>query len=227
MTPPPRRTPQSSTTTFLQALTAPNKIQDVDVFFENAGIAASQMETSLSTIIKTTEKQSKTDRGLCRSDVYIENISSDNIYTNIINNYYHYKTKKKKTGFNVDCVETVNRLSNLAADESEIISSNLKRISKALQNLSIAYSNTSTYHMNIFSEFWKQCMKRAESVQFALNHRLQILYDYDQSCKSTQKRITNIERLKSSSNIRQDKVEIALEELAEVNIDCCAGLFDY
>lgn len=55
-------------------------------------------------------------------------------------------------------------------------------------------------------------------MQAALNYRLEALQDYDGACKTTQKKLQAIDRLRSSSRIQQDKVDGALEDLQEVSV---------
>jgi hypothetical protein len=41
------------------------------------------------------------------------------------------------------------------------------------------------------------------------------LVAYDHACKATQKKLASIDKLRSTVNIKQDKVDVAIEELAE------------
>ena len=64
-----------------------------------------------------------------------------------------------------------------------------------------------------------QCMmilRGAESAQSALNNRLDALQDYDQACKNTMKKLSQMDRMRNSTNLKQDKVDAALEELTQV-----------
>lgn len=53
--------------------------------------------------------------------------------------------------------------------------------------------------------------------QETLQHRTQVLEDYQSAVKATIAKRRNIERLKASSNIRPDKVDEALEDMEEAN----------
>ncbi|KAJ3210275.1 Vacuolar protein sorting-associated protein 17 [Dinochytrium kinnereticum] len=102
------------------------------------------------------------------------------------------KAGKVERAYATTCVDVCSRLLNLGDEEPEQISSSLKKLAKHFQLLETAYSS-----------------------QVALNNRVNVLSDYEASCKSTQRKIQVIEKLKASSSIRQDKVDSALEDLTE------------
>ena len=49
-----------------------------------------------------------------------------------------------------------------------------------------------------------------------MDFRIQALQSYESSCKTTQKKVQVLERLKSSSTIKQEKVDVALDDLIQV-----------
>ncbi|KAG9104204.1 Vacuolar protein sorting-associated protein 17 [Ceratobasidium sp. 370] len=57
----------------------------------------------------------------------------------------------------------------------------------------------------------------AKAAKETLQHRTQVLEDYQSAVKATIAKRRNIERLKASSNIRPDKVDEALEDMEEAN----------
>jgi hypothetical protein len=48
-----------------------------------------------------------------------------------------------------------------------------------------------------------------------LDFRRGNLVAYDQACKDTQRKLASIDKLRAAVNIKQDKVDVAIEELAE------------
>lgn len=50
----------------------------------------------------------------------------------------------------------------------------------------------------------------------ALDYRRVLLQTYENSCKSTQKRIVAMERLRTARTIQQEKVDLAVEDMATV-----------
>ncbi|KAJ3329095.1 hypothetical protein HDU91_003933, partial [Kappamyces sp. JEL0680] len=50
----------------------------------------------------------------------------------------------------------------------------------------------------------------------ALDFRITVLQDYEDACKNTQKRLVSMDQLRASRNIKQEKVDAALEEMTVV-----------
>jgi hypothetical protein len=74
----------------------------------------------------------------------------------------------------------------------------------------------SQFHTDVLLAHMEYHAKSNQAVLFSLESRISALNNYETSCKATQKKVVAIEKLKSSSNIKQDKVEAALDELTEV-----------
>ncbi|KAJ1561268.1 hypothetical protein HK405_004426 [Cladochytrium tenue] len=73
----------------------------------------------------------------------------------------------------------------------------------------------SSYLVNTGAEVFATHEKSAQSALRVLNNRLQKLADYDQACKSTQKKLLAIDKLRGSSSIRHDRVDSSLDDLKE------------
>ncbi|EGF81589.1 hypothetical protein BATDEDRAFT_87677 [Batrachochytrium dendrobatidis JAM81] len=71
------------------------------------------------------------------------------------------------------------------------------------------------YRQNVLNDQCLLLLRSNMGAQTSLNHRSSALVSYEASCKNTQKKMQAMERLRTSSSIRQDKVDAALDELAD------------
>ncbi|KAJ3106837.1 Vacuolar protein sorting-associated protein 17 [Phlyctochytrium planicorne] len=125
------------------------------------------------------------------------------------------KAGKAEKAYASACLDVCARLVTVADEEPEPISSNLKKLSKHFQLMESGYSSQAAYSLAIFNQYCDYHARSAQAATYSLNNRANALVDYDAACKATAKKLQTIEKLKASSSIRQDKVELALEELSE------------
>lgn len=59
-------------------------------------------------------------------------------------------------------------------------------------------------------------LRGAESCQVALNYRFDTLVFYDYSCKNTRKKVNQLEKMRTSTQIKQEKVDLLIEDLTKV-----------
>ncbi|KAJ3333609.1 Vacuolar protein sorting-associated protein 17 [Blyttiomyces sp. JEL0837] len=125
------------------------------------------------------------------------------------------KLHRSEKAFAVAIAEVAFCLSGASKVEPPTISGAFKKVSKVMQTIDLLHSGQSLYTSGNVLEQMSMCAKSNQSAQSALDYRLNLLTEYDTCCKTTQKKVQAIEKLKASSSIRQDKVEVALEELKE------------
>ncbi|KAI8896970.1 hypothetical protein BC833DRAFT_658932 [Globomyces pollinis-pini] len=75
---------------------------------------------------------------------------------------------------------------------------------------------SSTFRLHTFNDQCVYILQGSMLAQNALDYRLTTLTSYESACRSTQKRLTAMEKLRASKSIPQDKVDSALEEMAVI-----------
>ncbi|KAJ1547700.1 Vacuolar protein sorting-associated protein 17 [Nowakowskiella sp. JEL0078] len=106
------------------------------------------------------------------------------------------------------------RLSNVEFNAA-FVNQCCKRFAKSLQSVDDINSLQATYIGISFAESCHAHMCNCESAGISLSFRSEALSSYESACKITTKKVQAIERLKNGGNLRQEKVDSALEELSE------------
>ncbi|KAI8814185.1 hypothetical protein BJ742DRAFT_326580 [Cladochytrium replicatum] len=110
--------------------------------------------------------------------------------------------------------EVSSRFSGVSLNDDRL-NSTFRKFSRAFQTVDDLSSMEAAYLALIYSEKTNLHIRWTEGADNALNNRLEALAGYEVAVKTTSKKVMAIERLKSSSNIRQDRVDQALEELSD------------
>ncbi|KAJ3415378.1 Vacuolar protein sorting-associated protein 17 [Chytridiales sp. JEL 0842] len=176
----PSATSTSSSSSFLRAFSGSSKVQDVDVFFEQARTTTDALEGQYKNLVGVIERLVKAEKA--------------------------YAAATFEVGL---------RLQALSKEETEPLSTSLKKLSKVFTSLEHIHNSNASYHASTLTDEATHLLKSTQVAQHALNHRTNTLESYNSACRNTQKKITAIERLKSSSSIKPEKVEMALRELEE------------
>ncbi|RHZ79311.1 hypothetical protein Glove_149g43 [Diversispora epigaea] len=95
------------------------------------------------------------------------------------------------------------------------LSNGLRKLGKTLQIISELQQAQATTEIAAIGDFFGYYAVNALVVRETLNNRLRIMSEHDNAVKTTISRRRYIERLKSSTNIKSEKVDEALEELDE------------
>ncbi|KAI8913280.1 Vps5 C terminal like-domain-containing protein [Gorgonomyces haynaldii] len=91
----------------------------------------------------------------------------------------------------------------------------LKKMAKACYVEEEALFHQVHYRATTLTDQLLMLLRGAESSQSALDHRSFCLESYDQACKHTMKKLQQMDRMRGSSSIKQEKVDLALEELTQ------------
>ncbi|KAI9202041.1 uncharacterized protein BJ171DRAFT_190098 [Polychytrium aggregatum] len=103
------------------------------------------------------------------------------------------------------------KLGQFMETASDRLPGSLWKIAKMLQKADDVECEFYRQH----GETWLYYQRKAQAVNSVLSHRMQVLGAYEMCCKITQKKILAMEKLKSSTSIRAEKVDMALSELSE------------
>ncbi|KAI9362461.1 hypothetical protein DFJ73DRAFT_812475 [Zopfochytrium polystomum] len=125
------------------------------------------------------------------------------------------KVGKADRALSVSLGDVGAKFNAVALEESTQLAGQMRRVGKLFQTLELVHSARSNHTTNNSAEIFGYHDRCAQSALRSLDSRLEKLSDYDQACKNTQKKLQSIEKLRASTNIRQDKVEAALDELKE------------
>ncbi|KAL2914569.1 hypothetical protein HK105_205920 [Polyrhizophydium stewartii] len=115
------------------------------------------------------------------------------------------------------------RLASMSLDKPPALAVPLRKMSKCFAAQDQITASEVSYRSTIFNDKCLLLLRANMGAQWSLDSRTGALTSYEAACKATQKKVQTIERLRASSSIRQDKVDAALDELAEakrVEADC-------
>ncbi|KAJ3085238.1 Vacuolar protein sorting-associated protein 17, partial [Quaeritorhiza haematococci] len=113
------------------------------------------------------------------------------------------------------CQDVASRLVALNFEDSEPLLMSVRKLAKAFQLADDAHSNHSNYLSGSFVDGCTLHARAAQAAQVTLNHRLDTVAAHESACKTTAKKEVALERLKASTSIRQDKVDVAVREFTE------------
>ncbi|KAI9088351.1 Vps5 C-terminal, partial [Phlyctochytrium arcticum] len=125
------------------------------------------------------------------------------------------KVARLDTELAKDCEQVSSHMNAFALVEDKSVISACKRLGRAFAASGNLHTEQATFLSGSFVEECKKCLKDTQTAQAALDHRFATLQEYDSSCKLTQRKLVALDKIRSSSNIRQDKVDAALEDLQE------------
>ncbi|KAJ3321420.1 hypothetical protein HDV06_004405 [Boothiomyces sp. JEL0866] len=77
-------------------------------------------------------------------------------------------------------------------------------------------SNATKYRSNTFTDQLVLLLQQSSIAKNSLEYRLTLLENYEYCCKATQKKVVQMEKLKQQKQIKQEKVDAHLEELAQI-----------
>ncbi|KAI8929173.1 hypothetical protein BC831DRAFT_444980 [Entophlyctis helioformis] len=113
------------------------------------------------------------------------------------------------------CAEVAVKMVTIGADRGSTMSLPFRKTSKCFAIEDEVISADVQFRQGVFNDQCLLLLRGSMGAQTSLDHRLASLEAYEASCKATSKKVQMIDRLRSSGSIRQDKVDAALEELAE------------
>ncbi|KAJ3379310.1 Vacuolar protein sorting-associated protein 17 [Lobulomyces angularis] len=128
------------------------------------------------------------------------------------------KLARSEKSYSIHCSDLVTKFGVLAEETSPVESYQmlLKKFVKCMKLTEDIHSNNANYLASTLFDFFCYQSRFNFSALTTFNYRLSLLSEYEQQCKVTQKKIQNLEKLKSSSSIKTDKVDVASNELFEV-----------
>ncbi|CAG8467213.1 6306_t:CDS:2 [Acaulospora morrowiae] len=95
------------------------------------------------------------------------------------------------------------------------LSNGLRKLGKVFQVIGKLQQSQAVSEASAMGDFFSYYAANAHVVKETLTNRLRIISEHDNAVKSTISKRRNIERLKSSTSIKSDKVDEALEDLDE------------
>ncbi|KAJ3184079.1 Vacuolar protein sorting-associated protein 17 [Gaertneriomyces sp. JEL0708] len=108
------------------------------------------------------------------------------------------------------------QLASMSALTGRPLAESLRKTSKCLVASEKIHAAKAAYLASNFLEDCQSFAREAQAAQSALSYRLGVLQDYEGACKSTQKKLQVLDKLRAGKNINPEKVDNALEELKEV-----------
>ncbi|KAH6565528.1 hypothetical protein BASA50_003623 [Batrachochytrium salamandrivorans] len=112
-------------------------------------------------------------------------------------------------------LDVSSKLADVGLDQIPSVGVSFRKIAKCFAVDDEVLANDIQYRQSVFNDQCLLFLRSNFGAQTSLNNRLKSLVSYEGSCKNTQKKMQAIERLRTSSSIRQDKVDTALEDLAD------------
>jgi len=100
-----------------------------------------------------------------------------------------------------------------AVEKNPPLSSGLRQLGKTLQIISELQRLQAVSEAAALGDFFNYYAINAHVVRETLTSRLRIISEFEAACKATVSKRRNIERLKSSTSIKSDRVEEAVEDL--------------
>ncbi|KAI8827219.1 uncharacterized protein EV422DRAFT_502907 [Fimicolochytrium jonesii] len=168
-------------------------VKEVDVFFDNAKAAVSGMEAALAAVARTVERTGRNGKDLSKA--------SGEIGTQLTAAASSNEDRALARAFK--CVGKAFLVhERLQSDHI-----------RSAHDSFIAFPQQATLLLHPQTDEWKRLTQQTSQAQQALQHRLDILQDYENACKATQKKLVAMDRLRGASKIAQEKVDVSLKDL--------------
>ncbi|KNC99840.1 uncharacterized protein SPPG_05214 [Spizellomyces punctatus DAOM BR117] len=113
-------------------------------------------------------------------------------------------------------LEVGNLLLELDVGDRKGLGGALRKLGKGFIASEKPHVDQANYLTHQFAADAKTFMRETQAAQAALTYRLTTLQSYEAACKATQKKLASLDRLRSSSSIKQERVDAALVDLQEV-----------
>ncbi|KAI9015113.1 hypothetical protein BC832DRAFT_190393 [Gaertneriomyces semiglobifer] len=187
---------------FMRVLTSstPN-VTEVDVFFDQAKTFATGAEANIALLSKAGESYAKVHKGICLCKSWPVDST--------------LMTLRRKD-MSVALAQASEQLASMSALTGRPLAESLRKTSKCLVGSEKIHAAKAAYLASNFLEDCRSFAREAQAAQSALSYRLGVLQDYEGACKSTQKKLQVLDKLRAGKNINPEKVDNALEELKEV-----------
>jgi len=139
----------------------------------------------------------------------------------VCNIFFHFSSNLLILDLALAHTEMGNKLINVATTEAHPPLANaLRKIGRTWHSLADLHQSQAISECVIVGDSFGYQGMNARSARETLLQRTGVLEEYQAAVKSTISKRRHIERLKSSSNIRPDRVDDALEDMEEVCTFC-------
>eukprot|EP00842_Homolaphlyctis_polyrhiza_P002466 jgi/Hompol1/321/HPOL_003959-RA len=146
-------------------------------------------------------------------DVYFENAKLE---IGTIEAYYSAVGRiNERIDLGRSSLEVSSKLGSLGLEKPAALVVQLRKISKGFAAEDDVLTQEAQYRQGVLNDQCLLLLRANMGARESMNYRMEALAEYDASCKVTQRKVQAIERLRMSSSIRQDKVDAALDDLAE------------
>ncbi|KAJ3313724.1 hypothetical protein HDV04_001528 [Boothiomyces sp. JEL0838] len=113
-------------------------------------------------------------------------------------------------------VQLIKTLDQLIPKLNSLKMDQLRKLLRYYSAYMTTLSNATKYRSGVFTDQLVLLLQQSSIAKNSLEYRLTLLENYEYCCKSTQKKVVQMEKLKQQKQIKQEKVDAHLEELAQV-----------